>query len=283
MRTTSILLPVCLAGLIASATSTLLAATYSWDFRNGNFDNLSLVPIGAGAVNLLKPTSDGLRISVPAGHAIRTVGFSPRFRISGDFEIEIDFTLLKRTQPESGYGSGPNIYLSMGSTDDPAASLGRSLRPDGRDVYGVFAARVEDGKRLPKARLFDVPDRTSRTGRLHLKRTKNEITYSIADSREAALRELDTLPVSDADVTLCRVGLAQSDPQSAAEIILHSIRIEATELPQLPSEQSRTAQLYRPRYLPPETPRSYRWLWQSMAALLVASAFITWLWKRRRA
>jgi hypothetical protein len=273
---------VCL--LLAMVTTCSAAAdTYSWDFRNGHFDNLSLVPMGAGAVNLLQPTNEGLRITVPAGHDVKAVGFSPRFVISGDFEITAEFKIVRRTQPKSGYGSGPSLYLSMGSTKDSAASLGRQLRTDGRDVYGVFAARVEEGQRIPTARLFDVPPANkSMTGQLRLTRTGQDINYSIADSSKSAYRSLVTLAVSDADVTMLRVGLAQSDPQSAAVIVLQSIQIDAQKLLQLPSEQSRTAQLYRPRYQPPSQPTSYRWLWQTFTALLITGVFATWWWKRRR-
>lgn len=274
---------IVLAGCCALMTSSVMADNYSWDFRNGHFDNLSLVPIGPGAVNLLQPTADGLRITAPAGYPVKSVGFSPRFKISGDFAITVDFTVVNRTLPKSGYGSGPSIYMSMGSTKDAAASLGRQLRPDGRDIYGVFAARVEDGQRIPTAKLFDVPPaKMSKTGRLKLVRTEHEIHYSIADTVTSPLRTLATLPVSDADVTLLRVGVLQSDAQSAAEIILHEIRIDAESLPQLPSEQSRTAQLYRPRYQSPPAPKSYRWLYQSLAALLVLSTVFIWWWKRRR-
>ena len=95
-------------------------------------------------------------------------------------------------------------------------------------------------------------------------------------------RSLATVVVSDADVTMVRVGLSQSDPQSAADILVHNISITATALPELPSDESRTAQLYRPRYQPPPALKSYRWLWQSVAGLIVLAAAVTWLWKRRR-
>lgn len=272
-----------LMGSLMLSASALQAENYAWDFRNGHFDNLSLVPMGAGAVKLLLPAKDGLRISVPAGYNVRTVGFSPRFKIHGDFELVIEYTIVNRTPPESGFGSGPSLYLSTGSTAAAAASLGRLLRPDGRDVYGVFAARVEDGKRIPTARLFDVPDAaSSRYGRLQLKRLGNQIDYSVADGLDSPLRSLASLAVSDDDVSLVRIGLSQSDQQSAASMVLHSVRIEADELPHLPSEQSRTAQLYRPRYQPSPPPRSYRWLWQSLLALGFTGVLVAWIWKRRQ-
>ncbi|TWT60644.1 DUF1583 domain-containing protein [Rubinisphaera italica] len=269
-----------LASVLVMSSSSLWANSYSWDFHNGHFDNLSLVPIGPGAVNLLSPTEKGLKITAPAGYNVKMVGFSPRFLIQGDFKISIDYSITNWTQPKSGYGSGPTIYVSMGTTDDPAASINRRLRPDGRDVYGVFAARVDDGKRTPTAKLFDVPSKSVMDGRLQIQRINDEIIYSAADDLLTEFHELATLPVSDSDVTLVRMGLEQSDVQSAATIQLHRIDIEADELPHLPSEQARTSRLYRPRYLPPAEPTSYRWLWQSLIALLVGCISGIWAWRR---
>lgn len=257
------------------------AATYSWDFRNSHFDNLSLVPMGSGAVNLLQPTREGLQIDVPARYDVKTVGFSPRFTMEGDFEVTLEFTILSRTKPSRGFGTGPSLYLSSGSTSGPAASLGRVLRTDGRDIYAVFAARVEEGVRQPSAKLIDAPPGKRITGRLQLKRVKHEIIYSVADDLTAPLRQVAALPMDDGPITLLRIGVQQSSPDSASSVILHKIQIDADKLPHLPSEQSRTDQLYRPRYQPPPTPRSYRWLWQALAASLVAGTAAGWWWKRR--
>ncbi|MBX3451491.1 MAG: DUF1583 domain-containing protein [Planctomycetaceae bacterium] len=278
------MMPTCRIALIVVviAVPQAHAAVYTWDFENGHFDNRSLVPLGAGAVNLLRPTKNGLQITVPAGYEVKTVGLSPRFTLVGDFEITLDFTILNRTQPSAGFGTGPSLYLSTGSTNDPAASLGRLLRPDGRDIYGVFAARVEDGKRLPSARLFDAPPNKQPTGRLQLKRVKQDIFYSVADSLQSPLREIAHLPMGGGEVTLLRIGVSQSDPESAAVVVLHHLQIVADELPHLPSETDRTAQLYRPRYQPPPKPPTYRWLWQSLAAVLIVGGTGSWLWWRRQ-
>jgi hypothetical protein len=260
-----------------------LAAQYSCDFRKSHFDNLSLVASGPGAVNLLKPSGEGVRVTVPAGQAIKTLGFSPRFPIRGDFEIQLECEIRNRTQPKSGFGSGPQVYLSMGSTQDAAASLGRQLRPDGRDVYGIFAAQVVDGKRLPTARLIDVP-KTLKTGevRLQLRRVGENITYCVAEDGGKDLRELATLPVSAADVTFLRLGAAQSDVDSSVSLVIRSIQISADELPQLPSARSRTAQFFRPGYQPPLHQPSFRWLWQAAIAAALLAGLTGWLRVRRR-
>jgi hypothetical protein len=268
---------------VAFIPAPLLAATYAWDFRNGHFDNLALVPLGPGAVNLLKPTKDGLKIVIPAGADIKLVGFSPRFKIHGDFEITVDFTIVSRSPPQSGFGSGPSVYLSLGTPQDPAASLGRLLRPDGQDHYGVFAARVDHGTRIPTARLFDVPlDKPSKSGQMRLTRVQGDVTYFVAEDLYSDPRQLASLPLGAGDVTLLRIGLSQSDAGSSAEMILHDLRIRADELPHLPSEQSRTAQLYRPRYQPALPPKSYRWLWQLVTASIVAGGFAAWIVNRQR-
>ena len=194
--------------------------------------------------------------------------------------MSIDYSIKNWTQPESGFGSGPTIYISMGTTDDPAASINRRLRPDGRDVYGVFAARIEEGNRIPTAKLFDVPNKSVMDGKLQIQRINGEIIYSAADDLQSEFHELAKLLVSDSDVSLVRMGLEQSDPKAAATVLLHRINLEADELPHLPSEQARTALLYRPRYLPPEEPISYRWLWQTLVALLVGGITGIWMWRR---
>lgn len=275
-------MPLVCGALCLVVSGRALGATYEWDFRNGHFDNVSLVPMGQGAVNLLTPTTTGLRVTVPGGHDVKAVGFSPRFTLRGDFQVTVEFTILSRTLPKGGHGTGPSIYLSTGSTQDPAASLGRFLRPDGRDVHGLFAARLDEGKRVPTAKLLNVPDGKSKTGRLRLRRTKDQITYSTADDSGSSLRELATLPFSDGEVTMLRIGVSQSDSQSAAVVVLHNVTIDASELPHLPSEPSRTGQLYRPRYQAPLVPQSRRWLWQSLAALIVALAAGVW-WRKWRA
>ena len=273
-------LMIAISCLLANVEGT--AATYSWDFRNGHFDNLSLVPMGAGAVNLLQPNRDGLQVEVPAKYDLKTVGFSPRFTLKGDFEITLDFTIVGRSKPAKGFGTGPSLYLSTGSTSDSAASLGRLLRTDGRDIYAVFAARVENGVRHPSAKLIDAPPGQRITGRLQLKRVKDEITYSVSDDLTAPLRQIAALPMDAGEITLLRIGVSQSSPDSAAKVILHKIQIDADELPHLPSEQSRTAQLYRPRYLAPPPPQSLRWLWQSLAAVAVICLAGGWWWKRKQ-
>jgi len=254
--------------------------TYAWDFRNGHFDNLSLVPMGPGAVNLLRPSRDGLQIIIPAGYDVKTVGFSPRFKIKGDFEITLEFTILSRTLPLSGFGTGPSLYLSTGSTHDSAASLSRVFRPDGRDLYGAFAAQVKDGLRQPSAKLFEAPFGQPLTGKLQLKRIKQDIHYSVADHAWSPLREIAILPMAESEVTLLRIGVSQSDPNSAAKVILHNIQVQADNLPHLPSKELRTAQLYRPRYQPPPGPQSRRWLWQLLAACGMASIGGLWGWRR---
>ncbi|MCC7418932.1 MAG: DUF1583 domain-containing protein [Planctomycetaceae bacterium] len=271
-----------LFAVVACAVSATSApgATYEWDFRNGHFDNLSLVPMGSGAVTLLVPTREGLRMALPAGYDVKALGFSPRFTLRGDFEVTVEFTILSRTLPKSGHGTGPSIYLSTGSTQDPAASIGRLLRPDGRDIHGLFAARIDDGKRVPTARLINVADSKVMSGRLQLKRSQGEITYSAGEGRNAPLRPLATLSMGEGEVTMLRIGVSQSDPQSSAVVVLHNVRIEAAELPHIPSESSRTAQLYRPRYQPPPALSSRRWLWQALAALGLAVAAGSWWWKR---
>jgi hypothetical protein len=264
--------------LLLVTTAVLRGAEYRWDFRTGHFDNLSLEPHGKGAVNLLRPTERGLQISLPVGKPSGFVGFAPRFKVRGDFEISLTFEIEQMTTPESGYGSGVSIYVTTESEGQPAANLGRMRRVGGKDVLSTFTANAVDGKRQTSVKLFDT---TADSGTLRIQRTGAEVIYLVSEEG-GPVRQLISTPFDTGDVILLRFGVNQSDPQSFVRACVQEISITADELPHLPSEQDRTAQLYRPAFKPPPTPPDRTWIWTLVAAGLIAAAGGYWIVQRLR-
>lgn len=270
------LLRLCAGAVLLLASARLPGAEYRWDFRTGHFDNLSLEPLGKGAVNLLRPTPRGLQLTLPIGKTAPFVGFSPRFKLRGNFEISMAFTIEQMTTPESGSGSGVSIYVTTETPGQPAATVGRLRRVGDKNVYNTFTATVDDGERRTSVKLFET---SADSGTLRMQRIGEEVTYSVAEAG-GPVRELVTVPFDAADVILLRFGLNQSDPQSSVRAYVHEITIQADELPHLPSEQDRTAQLYRPAYQPPPTPADHTWIWSLAAAGAVGAAGGVWAWRR---
>ena len=253
-------------------------AEYHWDFQTGHFDNQSLVPMGRGAVNLMRPGPDGLRVFVPAGKHVESVGFCPRFKVRGDFEITVTYKVLKWTTPESGHGVGPSIYLRTDSEGPPAAALGRVQRADGKHVYATFAARMVDGDRQTQARLFETG---TIEGGLRMVRSAETLQYLVADQPDADFRLLYEIELNDEELAMVRISVNQSDDATAADVLLKDLTIRAGDLPHLPSAQSRTAQLYRPRYHPEPRPPTRAWLWSSLGAVVLLIACAAWYWLKQ--
>ena len=267
--------------LATTADSSAVRAdeSYSWNFLTEHFDNVSLVPHGKAAIKLLRPRKDGLHIVIPADEDIGFSGFAPRFQISGDFEMILGWMIKTWKKPESGYGTGPSLYLTTEGEFQPAASLGRVLRANGRSVYSLFLARGVDGERRTSVRMFDSE---AEGGRLRIKRTGKMLEFAVSDVYSTGFKVLDEQEFTAGDVNLLRAGLQQSDSSAHTEVILTWFSVHATDLPHLPSEQERTEPLYAPRYNPPPATVSYAWLWQSIGAASLAGATIIWFVRRRR-
>lgn len=255
-----------------------LEAEYRWDFQTGHYDNQSLVPMGRGAVNLLRPGPGGLRIRLPAGKHVSSVGFSPRFKVRGDFEITVTYQILKWTTPESGYGVGPSIYIVTESEGPSAAELGRVQRVGGKHVYSTFAARMDDGERKTKVRLFET---VATEGSLRLERSGETLRYLVADPPNADFRLLTEAQLDEKELVMVSIAVKQSDDATSADVLLKELTIRAEQLPHLPSEQSRTDQLYRPRYHTEPEPPSRAWIWSLLSATVLLIAVGVWYRRTR--
>ena len=269
---------ICGALLLLLGGGVLPGAEYKWDFRTGHFDNLSLEPLGKGAVNLLRPTPRGLQISLPVGKVSPFVGFAPRFKLRGNFDISMKFEIEQLSTPESGSGSGVSIYVTTETEGQPAANVGRLRRVAGKDVFNTFTAQVVEGRRQTSVKLFDT---SAESGTLRIQRIGAEVTYLVSEA-DGPFRPLLSTPFDTGDVSLLRFGLNQSDPQSVVRARVQEISIIADELPHLPSEQDRTAQLYRPAYQPVPTPEDRTWIWSLAAAGMVGTLSGLWLLRRSR-
>ncbi len=265
--------------ILFSITSVQAEKQYSWDFTTEHFDNVSLVPHGPAANKILHPKKDGLHITIPAREKIKFSGFTPRFQVSGDFEISMSWSITTLTKPKEGYGSGPSLYLTTEGKHQPAASLSRLIRRDGRSVYSVFVAREVDGERKISVRIFDTQ---SKSGILRITRKEKRLIFSVSDSGlEKDFKIIDEQEFNDGTLNLLRAGLQQSDSSARSQIIIPHFAVKANDLLHLPSEQARNEPLYAPRYNPPPKPVSYAWIWQSLIAISIAGGTVFWFVKRQ--
>lgn len=265
----------------ASAEEPEYSQEYSCNFQSEGFDNRALALIGKGATSLIRQTEEGVLISVPAGPKVKSVGLAPRFVIRGDFEITVGYEIKAWDRPKEGSWIGPTLYMTTEGEGDPAAELGRLHGADDKDVHSTFARAFIDGNRQKSVRKF--PTETMR-GQLRMRRHGDALSFEVrGDWRDEPFKVLRTTKFNTEDIRLVRVAIKRRDPTAAIRAVLHSLRIRADELPQLPSEQAASAQLYRPMYHPP--PRRSSWVWATaftIGAVLVILGGVMWFIRRRR-
>jgi hypothetical protein len=118
----------------AQAAEELPFAFYH-DFR-GKPIPAELTFFNADEGKFFKEEPEGLRITLPNTwtHKWGGVGFRTSFGFGGDFEVTATVEILHNETPRSGYGVGALLALS---TQASRASLGRLVRPDGRQIILV--------------------------------------------------------------------------------------------------------------------------------------------------
>lgn len=265
--------------LCVAADDSRYAAVYSRNFSTEGFDNLCLEPFGKGATSLMRESGDGLRVSLPRGPEISSVGLAPRFIIRGDCRVTVEYEIRVKSEFSKGSGVGPAIYLT--TANEMTAELSRIRTPSGEDLYSTFARAVVDGEPRKSARKF--PTDTVQ-GQLRVRRAGRTLHFETRpDWNEGPFEEIDEMDFSEDDLTLLRLAVKRSDPNAVLQVVFRKVEICAAELPHLPSSASRTGHLYRPSYHPPVS--SIRLLTPPIllatAGVVVIAAGLWFRWGRR--
>jgi|GEM_PF-920625 len=226
----ALLLPILWA--ILPIGSGLLGAEYEVDFRNSRFDNARLRLMGPGAQTLIRPSPDGLVISMPRGSHADEVGFAPRFSLRGDFEITLEYELIRIAQPKEGYGVGPTVYIITVSEEEDAATVGRLHRVEEGQVHSTHLARTPggEGRRHHDVGFFQ---NDTRRGLLRLTRVDDRLRFAASAGGEADFRTLRETSFSTGDVRLVRVALMRNGagPEIPAEVRLKRFSLRAEQFP----------------------------------------------------
>jgi hypothetical protein len=269
------------AGCLGATSTTILAAdatTYETDFREAKFDNQFLVPTSPGNASLTRPDKDGIHLSSSPGKVVTNLGFGPRFKVKGDFEITAAFTVIRAPQPKDGFGSGAVLQIGTNSPDRPSAVMGRLSRKDGKQIFSTYAAVGTGDQRKSSVRMF--PTEATEC-RIRVARTGSTLQFSIMDNPGGTFRKLSSAPFDANDVNLLRFGLQQSDAESDVEVVWHDLKIQAAELPGLPGTLAEGEKQHRPKleYQPPPTP--FPWGWAS-ATVGLGVLFVVYWWRQRQ-
>ncbi|WP_417387608.1 DUF1583 domain-containing protein [Gimesia sp.] len=251
-----------------------------FSFLGEQFDNEQLVPLGRGMLRLIKPRRDGLSLNLPAGYQVSSVGISPRFQISGDFEITASYEVPAWKNPESGYGLGPSLYLRMHDAEESAAMIARLLRPGNKQVFSSSVSTTLEGKRT-----FDVKleEAKQNSGKLKLIRTGSQLKFLVADGPDAEFRELREVELGTADVDLLRLGAQQSDLKTPVQVLWKELSITAEAFPNHPDTLALGERQHVPTYQTAPQPHSLSLIWSLVAGIVLLCILLAVYLIRKRA
>lgn len=207
-----------------------LAAEFHQDFRNAALDTRTMARVGGYAEEFVRPDKEGLRIRIPPGlNNPEAVGVGPRFRIRGDFEITVSFSIVKADQPIRGYGVAATLWAETTNPTRDAVTIERGIIP--KEGERFTSTHVTGPSRTRK---YDVRRARAqfRSGKLRMEREGAKVTTSYADG-DKPFRALRTVNLGPEDVALLRLGAETGMSDHSVEIRLEDLTIRALALPGL--------------------------------------------------
>lgn len=225
------LVPTVLAALLAAnllCTSVAVGAQYEVDFLNSQFDNARLRMMGPGAPTLITSSAEGLVMSLSQGTRTNELGFAPRFKLRGDFEITLQYELKQITQPKKGYGVGTSMYILTESEEEHGATIGRLYRVKEGQVHSTHLVRTPGGIGDRKNQVWFFESDTQ-CGQLRLTRSGDRLTFAAAEGDGGEFQTLQEANFTGADVRLVRVALTRNGAGAdvPAAVVLKRFTIQA--------------------------------------------------------
>jgi hypothetical protein len=244
------------------------------DFRGGADSFPVLRLFGPNAWEATAQEAEGLRITLAAGRPDKAaVGVSPRFVISGDFEITVGYEILSAEEPPSGFGAGVGVWGQIRSDPPQAVTVARLERPQKGSAFVAHFAHdlAANGKREFREKLLDSGGEAK--GRLRLARTGSELSFLVALGESDAFDELHRASVRTDDVGPLRISASTHNAASSLTVRLVDLRIRADQLPRTPK--------------PAERGSLAVWLLALLLiiAVVLGGGFLVcrdWLWPRKR-
>lgn len=243
-----------------------LGADISQDFRGRPYDPTLFRPTGPGASSAIQPDRRGLRITLTSEHGMRpAVGVVLRTGVQGDFEITMEYEILKVETPTGGNGAGVSMWITMLSYTKEAATIGRMVDKNAGPFFLSHRATTPIGGKREHhgGERISAP---SSTGKLRLVRSDSTLTYLVADGATDQFQEIYETELGTEDIDTVRLAADNGGSATLVDILIPSIIIK--------SDDAGPVEL-----LPPRPSRWPLWLGLASGGVLLCGGW--WYWSRR--
>ncbi|HZZ78391.1 MAG TPA: DUF1583 domain-containing protein [Gemmataceae bacterium] len=196
----------------------------------GGVKEPSLCLFGPGVNTVASVEPQGLRFNVPAGRKNPgNEGLESRLRLSGDFEITLDYELLALPDPGPKYVVGAFLQIAVDSPNDLNIRLGRANRATGSRFHAEMVTAGTNGKTNYKGFASPLADLKETKGRLRLVRTGEMLSCQVQEGG-GEFREIATKDIGRADVVAVQAVCITSWQPVAVDIRFSRLEVRASTI-----------------------------------------------------
>jgi hypothetical protein len=253
---TSLLVLLCLAGLVSTAIALLggffqdgrdnppkqaagqgakkeYAVTYQEPLKGQPQKADDFMLIGPEPDRCVKYEAEGLRVTLPGGRGWAPTGIVTGFGVSGDFDISVRYEVLQEPEQadsgneRTGTRIGLTATLNRPGTSD--ASIRRKITPDQPLHVMTLRALRQDPDSKPEIMGSGSPVR-ERTGRFRMVRSGADLACYLAEGDEQEFKLLAVHPFGADDIRDVRITGDTSGPRAVLDVRFSDLRISAASL-----------------------------------------------------
>ena len=274
MRTHFFAAPIfCLCGIVSAAPPGTLfvepaeayPTQFKQDLRRLEFDDSTLKPVGAP--ELLRPTMDGLVVSIGQGVSedVERMGVEYPLPLKGDGDARTTVELLSYPPPSEGYGTG--VILAFEDGVDRGATLQFLGSRDGKTRNYTAHHFVKDAEGHYDHQVTSFPTTASRAV-LRLRREGSMLRYLVSEDDGVTFYELKTIEFTDRPVKVVQVYGQRGGKPNALQAQLIDFAVASPEV----TLRSETV----------ASPPKASWFWWIVAGIALSFAMVVGIFVLRR-
>jgi RNA polymerase sigma factor (sigma-70 family) len=231
--------------------------------------------MGPKAKECVRFEAAGLRITLPAGYLGERPNTGVRIAtpIEGDFEATVNYEILMEPDPAELVGKKPTKIMLQAQLDREewtVAALTRRVAPGKGLQFTAWTIRDNDqAQRRTKYREYPAQ---AKRGQIRLVRASEAITFYVADGPGAELKQLDTLPCGEEDLSTIELTTSTGGPKDSVDVRFSDLHVRSSAAPNNPAVNPEE----------PPAPRTWSRFMLALEVIVSVAAVGTWLRLRRR-
>lgn len=203
------------------------AVGYEWDFRQG-IDNQNMELMGGAAQpDLCMTTADGLRFLIPPGQdKIIHGALRLPFRVQGDFQLTVGYTIFSLPKAEPGCIAG--LKVAVWDVEGQWASIERQHLDDLGETYMLHRAYKEGEKYRHDAEFTPAG---AASGKLRLQRAGSTLHFAVAEGQSDEFVELRAVEFTSDDLADVRLAAQTEGSTTGIDIAWTNVEIRTDAPP----------------------------------------------------